>query len=202
MTDNKNIEVSAVDVNNVTDISAEQNNRKWFVAIVKNNTEKVVAQRLADLGYEIYLPSQVTYRVWKNGRKAKVDRVVIRAVVFIHCTEQERKEVLTFPYVYRFMVDAARSRREGGSHALAVVSDFEISRLKFLLEQSDIPVEISSRCYKKGDHVRVIRGGLKDLEGEVVDTNDSKSELVVALDILGCAKLLIDTVNLEVITNT
>lgn len=68
-----------------------------------------------------------------------------------------------------------------------------------MLGQSDIPVNISTRTYLKGDKVRVIRGSLIGLEGEVVDLSPSKVELSVDMDLLGCAKLIIDTVNLELI---
>lgn len=37
------------------------------------------------------------------------------------------------------------------------------------------------------------------LEGEVVDMSTSKVELTVDMDLLGCAKLTIDTVDLELI---
>lgn len=82
---------------------------------------------------------------------------------------------------------------------LAIIPDLEINRLKFMLGQSDIPVNISTRTYLKGDKVRVIRGSLIGLEGEVVDLSPSKVELSVDMDLLGCAKLIIDTVNLELI---
>lgn len=68
-----------------------------------------------------------------------------------------------------------------------------------MLGQSDIPVEISEKPFKAGDRVRVIRGDLAGLEGEVLDLRNSKSELIVAFNFFGCARLLIDTVNLEII---
>lgn len=39
------------------------------------------------------------------------------------------------------------------------------------------------------------------LEGEVVDMSSSKVELTVDMDMLGGARLLIDTVNLELVDN-
>lgn len=41
--------------------------RCWFVAIVKNNTEKMAHERLAKAGYESYLATQTLYRVWKTA---------------------------------------------------------------------------------------------------------------------------------------
>lgn len=70
-----------------------------------------------------------------------------------------------------------------------------------MLGQSDIPVSLTSRPYIKGDKVRVVRGSLMGLEGEVVDMSSSKVELTVDMDMLGGARLLIDTVNLELVDN-
>jgi len=172
---------------------------KWFIAVVNNRSEKMTAERLEKMGIESYLPIQTVFRVWKNGRKAKVDRVVIPAVVFIHCTEKKRREVVTLPFIFRFMTNKAGSSANTLGKPLATISDEEIRRLKFMLGQSDIPVTIADRAYHKGDRVRVIRGSLQGLEGEVFDLNSSKSELTVRLEYFGCAKLVIDTVNLDLV---
>ena len=71
--------------------------RKWFVAIVNNNTERSVEEKLSKSGYETYVAKQKVIRVWKNGKKAKVDKVLLPSVVFIKCTERERREIVTLP---------------------------------------------------------------------------------------------------------
>lgn len=172
---------------------------KWFVAVVNNRSEKADSERLTKLGIENYVPTQSTVRVWKNGRKSKVDRVVIPAVVFVHCTEEERREIVKLPFIFRFMTNKAGSTANSLGRPIAVVSDNEIRQLKFMLGQSDVPVTISDRVFNVGDKVRVIRGSLAGLEGEVFDREDDKSEVVVALEFFGCAKLMIDTVNLEIV---
>lgn len=140
--------------------------------------------------------------MWKNGKKAKVENVVISNTIFIHCTEAERREIVKLPFIFRFMTNkAGATTGELKKKPLAVVSDNEINRLKFMLGQSDVPVTISERPYKTGDKVRVIRGGLAGLEGEVTEINSAKSEVIATLETFGCAKLVIDTVNLEIISN-
>lgn len=175
--------------------------RQWFIAILNNRSEKATAEKLNDLGIENYLPTQTVVRVWKNGKKAKVVKVVIPAVIFIHCTERERREIVALPFIFRFMTNKAGVATNSGGKPLAIVSDEEINRLKFMLGQSDIPVAITDRPYKKGDRVRVLRGCLAGLEGEVLDLKSSQSELTVCLEHFGCAKLVIDTLNLEVIND-
>lgn len=172
---------------------------QWFVAVVKNRTEKASAERLTKMGVENYVPTQRVVRVWKNGRKAKVDSIPIPAVIFIRCTEAERKEIVKLPFIFRFMTNKAAGPGASGTRPIATISDTEISRLRFMLGQSDIPVEITERPYRVGDKVRVIRGSLLGLEGEVSDISSPKSEVTVRLEHFGCAKLTIDTVNLEIL---
>ena len=170
---------------------------KWFVAIVKHNTEKAVGEKLTKMGYETYVPIQTEYKVWRNGRKAKVDRVVIPSVVFIRCTERERRVVVTLPFVNRFMTNKAGTTAADGNKPLAIIPDRQIAKLRFILCNSDTPVEFSSRIYRKGDIVRVIRGNLRGLEGEVHSIDDKNSELIISLDCLGNARLVIETINVE-----
>lgn len=171
----------------------------WFVARVNHNSEKQSSEKLSQMGVVNYLPTQTEIRVWRNGRKSKVDRIVIPSTIFIYCTEQRRKEIVGLPYIFRFMTNKAGSIKDSTNKPLAIIPDNEIDRLKFMLGQSDIPVEITEKPFKIGDKVRVIRGHLAGLEGEVMNMNSVKSELIVILDFFGCAKLSIDTQNLEII---
>lgn len=171
----------------------------WFVAIVNHNSEKQSSEKLSKMGVVNYLPTQSEIRVWRNGRKSKIDRVVIPSTVFVYCTEQKRKEIVSLPFIFRFMTNKAGTSDNSFNKPLTIIPDNEIKRLKFMLGQSDIPVEITTKTFKTGDKVRVIRGNLAGLEGEVIDMKETKNELIVALNFIGYAKLSIDTVNLEII---
>lgn len=170
---------------------------KWFVAIVNNRSEKAYGEKLSKIGVENYVPTQTTLRVWKNGKKAKVERVVIPAIIFVRCTEEERREIVKLPYIFRFMTNKAGASGNSMNKPIAVVSDSEIEQLRFMLGQSDVAVTITEHVHKPGDKVRIIRGSLAGLEGEVFGLDANKSEVIVALECFGCAKLTIDTVNLE-----
>lgn len=184
---------------NVVDDAVGVAKRHWFVAIVNHNSEKLSADKLEKMGITTYLPTQKEIRVWKNGRKSKTDRIIIPSTIFVHCTEQKRKEIVGLPFIFRFMTNAASSAKDTAHKPPAIISDKEIERLKFMLGQSDVPVEITSKPFRTGDKVRVLRGSLAGLEGEILDMNETQSEIVVALDFFGCAKLSINTVNLEII---
>lgn len=173
--------------------------RQWYIAIVKHNWEKKFSQLLDRENIENYLPTQEEIRVWKNGRKSKVDRIVIPSVVFTRCTEQTRRGILKLPYICRFMTDTAGKTADSAVRSIATVSDNEINRLKFMLGQSDIPVTVSGRSFSKGDKVRVIRGSLKGITGEVTEMKSPKCELIVDLNLLGSARLMIDSINIELV---
>lgn len=168
---------------------------KWYIAIVNNNSEKEVRERLNKLGYDSYVATQRQTKIWKNGRRASVEAVVIRTIVFIHCTEKERRRIVALPYINRFMTDRATTAQR----VPATVPEREMHILRFILGNSDSPVTIEERPLRKGDRVKVVRGSLMGLEGEIIDTEPS-TELVVRLDILGCARLNIDRLNVEPLT--
>lgn len=169
--------------------------RKWFVAIVNHNTEKISAEKLNAAGFETYVAAQPELRVWKNGRRKKIDRVVIPSMVFIRCTEKERLEIVRQPYIFRFLTNKASEGQY--SKAIATIPDAQIETLKFMLGHSPAPVEFVPHVYNKGDRVRVTRGKLMGVEGSVYTSSDGHSHLVVSLDILGCAMVTIDPIDIE-----
>lgn len=171
--------------------------RKWYVAIVGNNREKSVAEKLEALGFESFVASQEELRVWKNGRRKTVDRVLLSATVFVRCTESERRRiVVNLPYINRFMTDRAAKSDVSLNRPLAVVPDSQMAALRFMLGQSDNPVTFSGD-YVRGQNVRVVRGNFRGLEGEIVSLADGSSQLVIVIDALGCAKVHINPIDVE-----
>ena len=171
--------------------------RRWYVAIVRNRSERKVREQLERQGVTCYLPTQDEVRVWADGRRVRQQRVVIPATIFIRCTEPERRRLVTLPYINRFLTNRAGATVNGATRPLATIPDAQIATLRFMLGHSDTPVTITSD-YSPGDRVRVIRGDLRGLEGEVIHS-PGQSELVVRLDILGCARVAIDPIDVELL---
>jgi len=174
-------------------------NSHWFIAIVNNNSEKICAEKLLRLGYETYIPSQTETRLRRNGRRKNVERIVFPALVFIRTTEAGRRTAVNLPFIKRFMVNRAGEENKFRRHPIAVVPDVQMERLRFMLERADAPVSIEPAVFRYGDKVRVIRGNLAGLEGQVLKTPDGKSRIFVSLDILGCASVEIDRASLEIV---
>lgn len=169
---------------------------KWFVAIVNSRHEKSVADKLHKVNIETYVATQAEMRVWANGRRKKINRVVIPSMVFIRCTEVERRNLVTLPYINRFLVN--RSAESGGlNKPIAVINDAEIEKLRFILGNSESPVSFMPTEFRINDNVRVIRGNLRGLEGEIRKNFDGTHSLVVSLALLGGATVIIHPLDVE-----
>ncbi len=65
--------------------------------------EKKVAERLDKMGIENFVPVQQEVHQWSDRRKV-VESVLLPMMVFVHADPKERKEVLSFSTVSRYMV--------------------------------------------------------------------------------------------------
>ncbi|MDE6299197.1 MAG: UpxY family transcription antiterminator [Muribaculaceae bacterium] len=181
---------------NVADDAVGVPGRKWYVAIVKHNAELKAAEQLRRLHYHTYVASQEEVRIRKNGRKVKVQRIVIPSKIFIFCTEQERRQIVLLPYILRFMTNIAGTSAPGMHKPLVTIPPYQIYILRFMLGQAEAPVEIVSRPYRKGQPIKVVRGKLSGLTGEIHTAPDGSDSLIISLDILGYATVRIDAADI------
>ena len=130
--------------------------KRWLVAIVRIHHEKKTSERLTKMGVENFLPIQQEVHNWSDRRK-----------------------VLTLSAISRYMVLR-------GESTPAVIPDQQMLRFKFMLDYSDETICMSTSPLAPGEKIRVIKGPLAGLEGELVDMN-GKSKVAVRLTMLGCA---------------
>ena len=142
--------------------------------------EKKTRDRLTAMGIECFLPIQEEIHQWSDRRK-KVERVVIPMMIFVRVSDEERGLPLTLSAISRYMVLR-------GESVPAVIPDRQMEKFKFMLDYSEEAVELCTTPLAVGEQVRVIKGPLAGLEGELV-TVDGKSKVVVRLDMLGCAQV-------------
>lgn len=186
---------------NDADDAVGVNGLHWYIAVVTNRSERKCSESLRLAGYESYVAIQRETHIWKNGRKADVDRIVLPSLVFVRTTETDRlKRVAFLPYVKRFVSDPARRKEEHAPAPAAIVPDAEMQTLKFMLERSEHPVIVDAAVFQSGDRVEVVSGRLKGLQGIVRRVEDGKSRLFVSLDILGSAHVEIDRKDLKSIS--
>lgn len=158
--------------------SSVARSKRWLVAIVRICHEKKTSERLTKMGIENFLPIQQETRQWSDRRKV-VDRVLLPMMIFVHVDPHEQREVLTLSATSRYMVLR-------GEHTPAVIPDQQMARFKFMLDCSDETISLSTSPLAPGEKIRVIKGPLIGLEGELVNTN-GKSKVAVRLSMLGYA---------------
>ena len=152
--------------------------KRWYVAMVRMHHEKKVAERLDKMGIENFVPVQQEIHQWSDRRK-KVEAVLLPMMVFVHVDQKERMEVLSFSTVSRYMVMR-------GESTPAVIPDEQMARFRFMLDYSEEAVCMNSSPLARGEKVRVIKGPLTGLVGELVNV-DGKTKIAVRPNLLGCA---------------
>lgn len=152
--------------------------KSWLAAYVRLYHEKKTRDRLTAMGIESFLPVQEEIHQWSDRRKK--DRARSHPDDDLRTRRPaERAEVLTLSSVSRYMVLRGQSTP-------AVIPDEQMERFRFMLDYSEEAIEVCSSPLAPGEQVRVIKGPLAGLEGELV-TIDGKSKVAVRLDMLGCA---------------
>ena len=154
--------------------------KRWYVALVRMHHEKKVAERLSKMGIDSFVPVQQQIHQWSDRRKM-VDTVLLPMMVFVHVNPKERMEVLSFSTVSRYMVMR-------GESTPAVIPDEQMARFRFMLDYSEEAVCMNDTPLARGEKVRVIKGPLSGLVGELV-TVGGKSKIAVRLNMLGCVCL-------------
>ena len=166
----------------------EAHPKRWIAALVQMCTEKKVGERLTKLGVENYVPTQTEIRQWSD-RKKKVERVVIPMVVFVHTDEKTERSLRMYSFIRKILTYP-------GQTAAAVIPNDQIDRLKFMLRQSDSPVEMMEQHLQVGDKVHIVRGALRGLEGEFYKNMD-KSMVAIHIEALGYACVSVSVEDIE-----
>lgn len=73
-----------------------------------------------------------------------------------------------------------------GEAGAAVIPDKQMEDFRFLLDFSEEAVEMTNENIKAGDLVRVVKGSLRGMEGELI-RHKGMTKVLVRIDMLGCA---------------
>jgi transcription antitermination factor NusG len=132
--------------------------KNWLAVYTNSRSEKKVAQRLTDLGLEIYCPLKVEYRIWSD-RKKKVEVPVFPSYVFVHLEEVDRLKVLDTPGVVNFVFWLGKP---------AIIRDNELDAIKKFLTQYE-SVKSRNIDIKRGQKVKITQGQLIRSEGVITE---------------------------------
>jgi transcription antitermination factor NusG len=163
-------------------------NKRWLAAYVKMHHEKKVRDYLCSLNIDNFLPLQTEIRQWSD-RKKKVERVLIPMMIFVNVNSEEKQTVLRLPSVIRYLVLR-------GDHQPSVIPETQMQNFKFMVDNSDNQVDFNSNNLQPGEKIRVTKGSLAGLEGEMVYI-DGKSKIAIRIKQLGCAVVELNALSVE-----
>lgn len=154
--------------------------KRWLAAYVKMHHEKKVRDRLTAMGIHNFLPVQEEVRQWSD-RKKKVERVLIPMMIFVRVDTEEQRSVITHPSIIHYLTLR-------GEHSPTEIPADQMDRFRFMLDHSDSAVSFSDNDLQPGEKVRVIKGPLTGLEGELI-TVEEKYRIIIRIEQLGCAEV-------------
>jgi transcription antitermination factor NusG len=138
---------------------------KWHALYVKSRSEKKTAVALQSKNIEAYVPLVKTMRQWSD-RKKMVEFPLLNGYVFVKIAMHQQELVTQTRGVVAFVKSEGR---------VAIIREIEIERLKQLIELGyQLESSPINRQYKEGDRIRIISGPLKNLEGFVKQTKESR----------------------------
>ena len=153
---------------------ASRNHISWFVVITRWGQWKKISERLSALRIRHFIPSTYNTLVFFQTDKD-------RALNLVNAGEVKG----------RFIVDH-------GTRSILEVPEKQMEAfIKVVTEYPEAPVS-SELPIVKGSRVRVIRGPLKGIEGEVEETPNGV-QLIVAIQSLMCTKVTIGRGDVEAI---
>lgn len=144
----------------------------WKAVYTKPRSEKKVAARLAESGYEVYCPLRKTLKQWSD-RKKWVEEPLFNSYVFIRIAEEDRSKVLFDPGVVAFLFWLGKP---------AIIRTEEIQAIRDFIEKHP-SAQAVALSMEKGQRVTIKRGPMKNREG-VVRRNE-KGRVIIEIDSMG-----------------
>lgn len=138
-----------------------ENQEFWFAARTRANQELGLRNSLIKLEISHYLPTHiVTRRI--SDRVKRVEVPVINNLIFIRTTKQQAFALVK---EYALKLHYIKDTETG---SLLVVPDKQMDDFMFVMDLSPESVRQCDERYAPGDKVRIIKGDLAGIEGEMV----------------------------------
>jgi transcriptional antiterminator RfaH len=131
--------------------------KNWYAIYVKSRNEKQVSSLLKKQKIEHYLPLMKSLRIWSD-RKKIVEIPLFSSYIFVHIDDKEYYDCLQVQGVVRFV--SFEGRR-------VVVPDCQIAAIIKYVETGEEIIGNEGE-YTVGKRVKVNRGGMKGLEGRLI----------------------------------
>lgn len=149
----------------------EEKKIHWHVAYTRVNQELLIKKKLDELGIENFLPLEEQAQDTPLGRKT-IRVLLIHGMIFIRTDK-----VTSFSLINEYSLNIVYLRDLEGRRSL-IVPDKQMEDFMFLLDFSPDGIEILNKDLKRGDRVRVIKGPLQGLMGELVRLRGHKRVVI------------------------
>lgn len=150
-------------------------NVQWYVARTRNGHELSIRSKLDSIGVKNFIPS-TTRKVSRFGKTCTIEVPVVSNLVFIKAT---KSEALSLPNGYGlqmwYLTDRVTNR-------LLLIPEKQMEDFMRVYELDPESVISSDEKITVGDRVRVIKGGLAGIEGNVVSLSN-RTYVVVSLSL-------------------
>ena len=149
----------------------------WHALMVAPRTEKIVARRLKELGFEVCVPTQLQQRQWSDRRKT-VEAVLFPHYVFVASDPRRRNEVFQAGHVLKYVSFGGR---------IATLSPREVELIHQLSSNDTLPspTPLQYRFTGAGEEVEILSGSLAGLRGRLKGRQGPAS-VRLELPSLGC----------------
>ena len=174
-----------------------ENQKHWFAArtrdkqefAVRKSLDKLKSEEKLDLDY--YLPTRFVISQLKYRRK-RSEVPVIRNLIFVHSTKQTACDISNIYNVPLFYM------KDISTHSMLVVQDKQMEDFMFVMDLNPDGVSLDSEILTVGHKVKVIKGELSGIEGEVaIEAN--KTYVVIRIKDLLTASIKVPKSYLKII---
>jgi len=135
------------------------------------NQELLIKKKLDELGIENFLPLEEQMRDTPLGRKM-IRVLLIHGMIFIRTDK-----ATSFSLINEYSLNIVYLKDIQGRRSL-IVPEKQMEDFMFLLNFSPEGIEVLNKDLKRGDRVRVIKGPLLGLEGELVRLRGHKRVVI------------------------
>ena len=152
--------------------------KKWYVFYLRPRAEKVVCQDLTKRGYEVFLPTSWSIRVWRNRQRKKIQLPLFPNYIFVRTYVYELYNIKCVPKVVTYITLEGKP---------ATITDSEVEGIRQMLN-AEKEISVETKFYR-GERVKVISGPLSGYEGILVRQN-GKSRFGIQLKAISHAAFI------------
>jgi transcription antitermination factor NusG len=131
--------------------------KNWYAVYTKPRSEKRVADLLTQQGIQNYLPMMKSIRQWSDRVKT-VEIPLFTSYIFVYIDEKEYLAAIKVPGIVRFITFEKKR---------IIVPDYQIEAIRKYVETGEELI-VNESDYTIGKRVMVTRGGMKGLQGRLV----------------------------------